>query len=82
MVKLPDSVSLRRWDVYVDPEKRTITRVYIVKEHSLKNGGHSTEQLTWKSNESFKITLIEDKDNQKSKVSNLEVIWNFKDNNK
>jgi len=30
--KLPDSMKLNHWDVYIDPQKGTVQRVYMVKE--------------------------------------------------
>lgn len=49
---LPDTMELRRWDVYVDPEKNTVKRIYIVK----KSGGGQL-QLTW-TTDWCKITTI------------------------
>jgi len=54
---LPDTLPLRRWDVYIDAEKNTIKRIYIVKEIN-KNRVLQTLQLTWKSNHWCKITTI------------------------
>jgi hypothetical protein len=42
---LPDSMSLRNWTVYVDPEKGLVTKIYIVKQ--LRSYGKLiTQQLT------------------------------------
>src|SRR6185369_3941275 len=49
---LPDSMPLRHWDVYLDPEKGNITRVYIVKKIS----ENKIQQLTWLSDKWCKIT--------------------------
>lgn len=52
--KLPDSVQLQHWDVYIDPEKGKVKRVYIIK----KNRQGKTLQLTWVNNEWFNTTTI------------------------
>ncbi len=51
---LPDSVSLQRWDVYIDPQKRTVKRIYLVK----KGTGNKTLQLTWQADKWSKIVTI------------------------
>lgn len=51
---LPDSVQLLHWDVYVDPDKGNVKRVYIIK----KSSEGKTLQLTWVNNEWFKTTTI------------------------
>jgi hypothetical protein len=40
--KLPDSISLRHWDVYIDPVEGKVTKVYMVKSRN-----DTTLQLTW-----------------------------------
>lgn len=67
---LPDSMKLKRWDVYIDPEGNNIKRIYLVKEYS-KN---KTLQLTWVSNEWCKITSIVTDDIGISKVEKEEKI--------
>ena len=42
---LPDSATLRRWDVYIDPETQKVTRIYLVRKLP---SGH-LQQLTWQS---------------------------------
>ena len=57
--KLPDSITLRRWDVYVDPEKGYVTKVYIVKQTQDDQGQAITQQLTWQTNKQSKnVTII------------------------
>ena len=53
-VQLPDSMPLRHWDVYVEPETGKITRVYIVK----RSGNNKTLQLTWQAGEWCKTTTL------------------------
>jgi hypothetical protein len=52
--KLPDSILLTHWDVYIEPEISKVKRIYLVK----KAGGNITLQLTWQSNEWCKTTTI------------------------
>ena len=66
---LPDSMQLRRWDVYVDPEKNTIKRIYIVKQ-----SGGSTIQLTWTRDWCQISTILQD-DVKMVKVEKM--IWGF-----
>ena len=54
---LPDSIKLIHWDIYVDPQKNDVQRIYMVKEDSLA-GAHITTQLTWQSNKWFSIRTI------------------------
>lgn len=55
--KLPQSISLRHWDIYIDPEKSNVTKVYIVKQES-DNDRVLTHQLTWQANSSAKIVTL------------------------
>lgn len=77
---LSDTITLKNWNVYVDPQTHTIKRVYLVKQYSL-HSDQFTEQLTWKTDESFKINLITRYRNGKSKLKETELIWNFRDMN-
>jgi hypothetical protein len=67
--ELPDSISLRHWDVYVDPDKGTITKVYLVKEFE-ENNKRYTQQLTWQTDKSAKISTI-----LNNPGGQLELIW-------
>jgi hypothetical protein len=51
---LPDSMQLKRWDVYIDPETNKVKRIYMVKEPDKTK----TLQLTWLSNKWCKIVSI------------------------
>lgn len=73
---LPDTMQLRRWDVYVDPQKQTIKRIYLVKEEK-KDSRLQTLQLTWKTGSWAKIVIIPDKTSDLSKVKEDKMIWNF-----
>lgn len=71
---LPDTMKLRLWDVYIDPESQKVKRIYLVKE---MNDGQ-TIQLTWLSNQWCKITSILTGKDGKSKVEKeTKIIWGF-----
>jgi hypothetical protein len=71
---LPDTLQLRRWDVYIDPKKNTIKRIYIVKENRV-NGELQTLQLTWKSDAWCKITTIIEREGQPPVVKEEMMKW-------
>jgi len=54
---LPDSMQLNHWDVYVDPEKGTVQRIYMVKSQQV-HGAQVTTQLTWRANKWCSIRTI------------------------
>jgi hypothetical protein len=74
---LPDSISLRHWDVYITPQTGQVRKVYMVKQF-LKNDSSYTEQLTWETDKSARITTIL---NLPGGVSNIvkdeKLIWKF-----
>ncbi|MEP7237086.1 MAG: hypothetical protein ABI685_04455 [Ferruginibacter sp.] len=73
-VPLPDSMQLKHWDVYIDPEFNTVKRIYMVKEISKT----LTLQLTWVSKKWCKITSIVTDKNGETKVEKEEkIIWDF-----
>lgn len=74
---LPDSISLRHWDIYINPETGNITKVYLVKQ--LKNkDGITTQQLTWTTNKWAMITTLLNKPDDSTKILKEEkIIWNF-----
>lgn len=74
---IPDSISLRHWDIYINPETGNITKVYLVKQ--LKNkDGLITQQLTWKTNKWAMITTLLNMPNDSTKILKEEkIIWNF-----
>lgn len=55
--KLPDSIKLTHWDVYIDPQKNTVLRIYMVKNDSIDSRGVIT-QLTWVADKWFSIRNI------------------------
>ncbi len=74
---LPNSISLRHWDIYIDPETGKILKVYIVKELKEKEKT-ITQQLTWKTNNWATITTLLNVPNGNTQVQKEEkFIWNF-----
>ena len=73
---LPDSFSLKRWDVYIDPQKNIVKRIFIIKEQK-NNGSLQTIQLTWKSNSWCKITTITTAPGNQSNRKEEIMKWNF-----
>ena len=67
---LPDSITLRHWDVYVNPQTSKVERIFIKK--SLP--GNIQLQLTWVANEFAKIISIKD-DNKIEK--DITIKWRF-----
>ncbi len=72
---LPDTMQVKHWDVYADPEKGKIKRIYIVKQ--LNTDPMQTMQLTWNSDKYCKITTITEKPNLPPEIKEEELIWNF-----
>lgn len=72
--QLPDSIELKRWDVYVDATTGKVKRVYIVKQNP-----HEPQivQLTWKSGSYCKITTVTEKPGVSPQIKEERVIWNF-----
>lgn len=74
---LPDSLTLRHWDIYIDPESGKILKVYLVKKLKEKEN-IITQQLTWKTNKSASITTLLNKPNGDAQLLKEEkFIWNF-----
>jgi hypothetical protein len=74
---LPDSMTLKSWNVYIDPKTGNVTGVFIVKR--TKAGNQSiTQQLTWENNTSAQIVNILNKPDGSGEILNQEkFIWNF-----
>jgi hypothetical protein len=71
---LPDTMTLKHWDVYIDPETGKVKRIYMVKDIS----SSKTLQLTWLSGKWCKITSIITDQNGTSSVEKEEKItWDF-----
>ncbi len=63
--KLPDSIAFQRWDIYIDPEKNVVQRIYLVK----KDSPDSSKQLTWQSGKWCRLVTIADNTGGKSAVT-------------
>ncbi len=73
---LPDSLPLIHWDVYIDPEKNTVQRIYLVKENS-EGDGKKITQLTWKSDYSCSIRTITQKQGKEPEIREEKMEWKF-----
>ncbi len=77
IAKLPDSISIRHWDVYIHPETGNVIKVYIVKDTKI-TGQLVTQQLTWQSNKMAKISTILNKpDGSMSLEKEMVLMWDF-----
>lgn len=74
---IPDSIPLRHWDVYIEPETGKVIKVYLVK--ILKEGKQNyTQQLTWQTDKMAKITTLLNKpDGSKELIKEVVCIWDF-----
>ena len=71
---IPDSIQLIHWDVYVEPETIKVRRVYITK----KGDSNKILQLTWQSNQWFKIvTIISNKDGTSTVEKEEKISWDY-----
>ena len=71
---LPDSMKLKHWDVYIDPNTNKVKRVYMVKQMDKSK----TLQLTWVNDQWCKITTITTDEKAVMKVEKEEkFIWDF-----
>lgn len=75
-VKLPDSLHISHWDVYMNPQTNSISRVYIVKEKKENNIVYTT-QLTWVVNKWYIIRTIEEEPGKEPKIKVVKIIWDF-----
>jgi hypothetical protein len=76
--KLPDSVDVVHWDVYMNAQTNAIERIYIVKEND-SVGRNVTRQLTWVINKWFSTRTITQNQSGRPEVTEAKLIWNFDD---
>lgn len=76
--KLPDSILLVHWDVYMNPQTNSIERIYMVKEKD-SAGKNVTNQLTWVVNKWFSTRTIIQNQSGEPKVTETKLIWDFDD---
>jgi len=74
---IPDSIALRHWDVYVDPETGNVIKVYIVKQIK-DNNQIFIQQLTWQTNKQAKIvTILIKPDDNMDLLKEVVYTWDF-----
>jgi hypothetical protein len=74
---LPDSINLLTWNVYVNPEKGNVTKIYIVK-HTIEDGKNIVQQLTWQTGKQAEITNIFNKPDGSADILKQEkFIWDL-----
>jgi hypothetical protein len=74
---LPDSITIRHWDVYIHPETGRVKKVYILKQLN-KDEKKYTQQLTWQTDHWAKIVTILNKPDGSSEIeSEVKLVWNF-----
>jgi hypothetical protein len=74
--KLPDSIKLNHWDIYIDPQKNIVQRIYLVKEETI-NGESVTTQLTWKVNKWCSIRTIIQQPDKDPQIKEEIMKWDF-----
>jgi hypothetical protein len=70
---LADSLPLKHWDIYVDPQTGKVRRVFMLKR---MNADEET-QLTWQSGKWCTIVLIKNKADKKEIISEKKIEWSF-----
>lgn len=65
---LPDSMQLKRWDIYIDPKTNNVKRIYMVKEPDKTKTLH----LTWLSNQWCTIVTLVTGEDGVSKIEKEE----------
>ncbi|MEO7766557.1 MAG: hypothetical protein ABIS01_03990 [Ferruginibacter sp.] len=77
IIVLPASITLRHWDVYINPQTGTVTKVYIVKAIK-KDDQLFTQQLTWQTDKLAKIsTFLNKPDETMNLLKEVVFIWKF-----
>jgi hypothetical protein len=71
---LPDSLTLRRWDVYVDADNQSVKKVYLVKQITT-DGKPKTLQLTWESGRRCKMLTLNPETSTVEKE--VTILWDF-----
>jgi hypothetical protein len=75
---IPDSIKLNHWDVYIDPQKGAVQRIFLVKDEVV-NGQNITTQLTWKVNKWCSIRRIVQEPKKEAVVTEEIMKWDFED---
>ncbi len=77
-IKLPDSMKLNHWDIYIDPATNKVQRIYMVKEEEI-NGETVTTQLTWMVNKWCSIRTIKQEPKIAPEVKEEILKWDLDD---
>lgn len=75
-----EDVPVTRVDIYVNPEKETITQLYLVR-HEEKGDSSIVQQLLWKHNKSLVLITSKAKKDQPEKTITEKVIWDEREEN-
>ncbi|HRN91189.1 MAG TPA: hypothetical protein PLE75_04140 [Ferruginibacter sp.] len=70
---LPDTFTLKRWDVYVSPATSKVVRVYWMKE----TGKNAQEQLMWNSGSSCKMVQLHEQNGNIVVDKEIIIKWDF-----
>lgn len=71
--KLPDSLELRHWDVYLDPLKADVKKIYMVKN---KKDGR-IQQLTWVAGNWCSIRTLVNTNGNTQVTKEEKITWKF-----
>lgn len=72
--QIPDSFAFQRWDVYVDPQKNTVSRIFLIK----KLAADKKQLLTWVPGLNCKIVTVYDDGKGKSGIEkDVMIKWDF-----
>lgn len=71
---LPASIPWKHWDVYIDPEKNIVSRIYLIKQLD----EHTIRQLTWLTGKNCRAVSIREDSTGKSSISDETIIkWHY-----
>ncbi len=74
---LPDSITMKHWDVYIQPETGKVKKVYLLKRLD-KDEKKYIQQLTWETDHWAKIvTILNNPDGSSEIESEVKLVWNF-----
>ncbi|MBU3714755.1 MAG: hypothetical protein FGM46_07375 [Ferruginibacter sp.] len=72
---LPESISLRQWILYINPETNLIDKAYIEKQITPQK----KIQLTWNKGKNCRQVYLTDDENGKSRIEKtIEIKWEVK----
>lgn len=77
-IKIPDSIQLNHWDIYINPQQNKVQKIYLVKEENI-NGGTKTTQLTWQVNAWCSIRTITQRPNSEPRIKEEILKWDLDD---